>query len=66
MKYKITIEEMVSQDFLVDASDMESALKIARENYKNGKFVLEPGDIEYKQMCGECLEKNDSVDWCEF
>ncbi len=32
MKYKITIEEMISEDFLVEADDMESALEIAEKN----------------------------------
>ena len=66
MKFKITIEEMVSQDFFVDAKDIGSALEIAEKNYGNGEFVLEPGNLVRKQICGESLENCDCVDWYEF
>ena len=66
MKYRITIEEMISKDFFVEADDMEIALKIAERNYKDGKFVLDPGNLVCKQMCGECLENKDCTEWCEF
>ncbi|MCD7741850.1 MAG: DpnD/PcfM family protein [Ruminococcus sp.] len=66
MKYKITIEEMVSEDFLVEADDMEGALKIAERKYSDGEFVLTPGNLFCKQICGQCLENNDCKEWYEF
>ncbi len=66
MKYIVTIEETVSQNFEIEASDIENALKIAEKNYKNGKFVLEPGNLIYKQICAESSDGTDSVDWYEF
>ena len=52
-KYKITIEEMISQTFDVEANSLEEALEIAERNYKTGKFVLAPGNLVCKQICGE-------------
>ena len=66
MKFKITIEEHVSQCFEVEANDMKSAMEIADENYRTGKFVLEPGELTYKQMMGECESTNESTEWIEF
>ncbi len=62
MKFIVTIEEMVSQDFEVEADDVGEALALAEEHYRNGKFVLEPGNLVAKQMCvcdkngGNCTE----------
>ena len=64
-KHKITIEEMISQTFNVEANSLEEALEIAEHNYKTGKFVLAPGNLACKQICGED-ENGDCVDWYEF
>ncbi len=66
MKYKITIEEMVSQDFAVEAENIEAALEIAEGNYNNGKWVLNPGNFICKQICAESYDGKDTVDWYEF
>lgn len=50
MKFVITIEEMVSQDFEVEADDMWDALDIAEEKYNKCEFVLEPGNLVAKQI----------------
>lgn len=65
MKYKVCIEETVSQEFSVEAETADEALEIAEEKYNNCEFVLEPGNLVSKQMCitspeGECTE------WTEF
>lgn len=44
-QYKIEISETVSEIFEVNATSEEEALRIARENYNNTKFVLEPGNL---------------------
>ena len=65
-KYNITIEETVSQDFVVFADDDEEAKTIAIENYKNEKFVLEPGNLEAKQMQIRNLTDHEITEWIEF
>lgn len=50
MKFVIAIEEVVSQNFEVEAEDAGEAIEIAEEKYKKGEFVLEPGNLMYKQM----------------
>lgn len=64
-KYKITIEEMISQTFDVEADSLEKALEIAEHNYKTGKFVLAPGDLVCKQICGEDADGH-CTEWYEF
>jgi len=64
-KYKITIEEMVSETFEVFADDDEQAIEIAIEKYNNEEFVLEPGNLTAKQMFVE-PEGSMPIDWFEF
>jgi hypothetical protein len=41
----VTIEEVISQDFEVEAENRDEAIDKTIENYKSGKFVLEPGNV---------------------
>ena len=45
MKFIVNIEEVVSENFEVEANNMEQALEFARRAYENGEFVLEPGEL---------------------
>ena len=64
-KYLVTIEEQVSQTFEVMAEDEKTARIIAEDNYKNGEFVLEPGEVIARRMTVE--NPDDGVDrWIEF
>ncbi len=45
-KYEVIIEETVSGSFVVEATSCENAIQIAKDKYKCGDFVNEPGDIE--------------------
>lgn len=64
-KFIIAIEEMVVQEFEVFAENSEEAMNKAIENYKSGKFVLEPGEVQFKQMA-ILKPKNEVTEWCEF
>lgn len=44
-KFIVTVEERVSQDFVIQADSQEEAEKLAQELYKNGDLVLEPGNL---------------------
>ncbi len=65
-KYIVTIEEMVSEDFLVEAKDVGEAMEIAEKNYRSGKFLLESGNLVAKQMCVCDENYNDCTEWVEF
>jgi hypothetical protein len=65
MKYKIVIEETVAQEFEVEADSKEQALEEAKQNYYNCNFVLEPGEVQYKQMA--VVDNDiDEYEWIEF
>lgn len=64
-KFTVTIEEIVSQDFEVIADDIDEAMEIAEEKYNNGEFVLESGELTYKQMMADD-GNGDCTEWTEF
>ena len=45
MKYTIIIEETVSEEFTLEAANKKKALEEARRLYRQGKWVLEPGNL---------------------
>jgi len=67
MKHKFTviIEETVAKEFEIFAKDAEEALRTAKENYKKGKFVLEPGNVNFRQMA-LITSDGDTTEWIEF
>ncbi len=64
MKYRILIEEVVSETFEVEAKTKEEALKIASHNYRECEFVLEPGNLESARMT-LCDDDNDK-EWYDI
>lgn len=46
MKYKILIEETLSQMFDVEADNLSEARKRVHKDYLEGRLVLEPGELE--------------------
>lgn len=64
-KYTIAIEETVVKEFEVYAGDSEEAMKIAEKKYKNGEFILDPGEVQFTQMC---ISKPaiEVTEWSEF
>lgn len=65
MKYKVCIEETVSEEFEVEAETPEQALEIADEKYNNCEFVLEPGELIGKKMCVTSPEEK-RTEWVSF
>jgi hypothetical protein len=63
MLFNITIEEVVSSDFKIEANTYEEAIKLAKEKYNKGELVLEPGNVNSKQL--GILNGND-YEWIEF
>ena len=65
MAYYVTIEELVSKKFKIDAHSIEDAMNIAEQRYNQGEFVLEPGALTAKQMC-ENENGTEVTEWIEF
>jgi len=59
MKYRVTIEETIAEDFEIEAASREEAARIAREKYKSQEIVLEPGYLETADIFvdGECVDR---------
>lgn len=64
-KFKITIEEHVSETFEVEANDIGEAMEIAEEKYYDGEFVLEPGEVSARLMMADD-GNGDCTEWTEF
>lgn len=64
-KYLVTIEEQVSQTFEVMAENADSAKRIAEDRYKNGEFVLEPGNVTARRMAVENSDDEAEM-WTDF
>ncbi|MBS5582782.1 MAG: hypothetical protein KHX20_09435 [Megasphaera sp.] len=43
--FSVTIEERVCEEFMIPAETPEKAEELARKLYKDGKIVLEPGNL---------------------
>lgn len=61
--YKVGIEEIVSEVFEVEAEDSEHALEITKAKYRSGEFVLEPGEVQSKDIA---VLEPESTEWEEF
>ncbi len=62
-KFIIAIEETVVQEFEVMADDSIEALEIAEQKYRKGEFVLEPGEVQFRQMASI---GDEPTEWMEF
>ena len=59
--FTITIEDLVSQYFKIQAESKEEAIEKAIEMYQMGELVLAPGDVEAKR-----IHADSSDEWMEF
>lgn len=64
-KYTITIEEMVSENFEVEAATADEAMEIAERKYRDGEFVLEPGNLVCTQMAITDPDE-EATEWIEI
>ncbi|MDD4125997.1 MAG: DpnD/PcfM family protein [Eubacteriales bacterium] len=64
-KFVVVIEETVSDEFIVYAENESEALETAEQKYKAGEFVLEPGNVSFRQKA--LVEKSSKpLEWIEF
>lgn len=65
-KYIVTIEEVVSDDFEIEATNFDEAIKIAEDKYRNTEIILSPGILIYKQMRVHDEENKNFTEWIDF
>ena len=65
-RYEVTIEETFDETFSFEIPDNADIYEYVRENYYNGKIVLESGECQLRQMEIHDLSDNSWVDWQEF
>ena len=61
--YKVTIEEIISEEFEVDAESIEEASEIAEELYFKGEFVVSNPTVEEVNIIDEKGTINKIVGW---
>ena len=65
MKRTIIIEEVISQEFVVDIPEGANEYEFVREMYKEGKLVVEdPGLTQANVMI--CDENGEETDWSDL
>ena len=65
MKYTITIEETCVKDFEIEADSAEEAYEMTKQKYKDGEFVLDPGDCQFRQIA-ITKPSDKATEWREF
>ena len=64
-EYNVAIEESVVKEFKITAKSIEEALELAKKNYSENEFVLDPGELQFKQMAViDPIEEE--PEWIEF
>ncbi|MBQ9801066.1 MAG: hypothetical protein IJO40_14175 [Thermoguttaceae bacterium] len=64
-KFTVAIEEIVVDEFVIEAESAEEALEIARAKYKSGEIVLCPGEVQSKMMA-VAQPDDEATEWVEF
>jgi len=59
--FEVTIEETVAETFDIEACSLEEALGIVGRKYRDGKIVLEPGELMSAKVYGP--ESGYDGDW---
>jgi len=62
--FRIAIEETVIDEFLIEAINRDEAIDIAIRKYKEGEFVLDPGNLIAKQMA--VVNYTSPTEWFDF
>ncbi len=65
MKYTITIEETNAKDFEIETNSANEAYETAEQKYKDGEFVLDPGECQFRQIA-VTAPNDETTEWIEF
>lgn len=63
-KFCVVIEETISEEFEIEAESKADAISKAIKKYKNGEFVLNPGNVESKKI--SVIDDSEIDKWIEF
>ncbi len=66
MKYTITIEETVSDSFIIEADNLKQALQIAQNKYYDSEIILEPGNLLNTKMQISNDDLDEQTDWIDL
>jgi len=64
-KYRVVIEETVSETFEVEATSEEDAVAAAIREYNAGNFVVDSDNVEHRQI-SVIGDDGELTDWVEF
>ena len=45
MKYTVLIEETITDTVIIDAASPKEAERLAEQEYREGKYILAPGEL---------------------
>lgn len=65
MKYTITIEETCAKDFEIEANSADEAYETAEQKYKDGEFILDPGECQFRQIA-ITKPSDEATEWREL
>lgn len=65
-KYKVTIEEHISETFEIEAEDIGEAMQIAESRYYSGEYVLGCEASVTARLMKVSDGKKDETEWTEF
>lgn len=64
-KYRVVIEETISEIFEIEADSEEEAVSGAIQEYNKGNFVVSADNVEYRQI-SVVDENGEFTDWITF
>ena len=64
--FLVTIEETISEEYIVTPESVENPLQVAVEKYQKEEIVISPGNLVGKQIMVHDKENNTYTDWIEF
>lgn len=64
-KYRVVIEETISETFEIEATSEEKAVSMSIQEYNAGNFVVSSDNVECRQI-SVVDENGDLTDWITF
>lgn len=64
-KYRVVIEETISEEFEIEATSEEEAISGAIQEYNAGNFVVGSDNVEHRQISA-VGEDGELTDWIVF
>ncbi len=66
VRYTVTIEEHIAQDFSIEAFDIFAAVQSAEASYKHGSLVVQPSTPNTRLIMARDEETGEITEWKEF